>query len=255
MADRGSTQEDEPRRRSLRWRIERSGDADAAGIWFGRPATGRPCGRKATQGLGVRNLCCDSLKNYVGVANRDGDRTTGIESEIAILPGSGACLEPECRVEPDRTDGSHVRAAVLVYRDEPLGASVVRVWRRRRTRVKVLYNCRPVDRWQPVGCAQVDDLHGVVLPQWLRPEHRPSLPDWGAADRHLGDRPRSSEPPPGNRCGPDRIQDSGWHYRDCRSEVSRAGGKHPARHRRLAWLLPKCSRRRRPTRPNGRRPK
>jgi hypothetical protein len=83
-----------------------------------------------------------------------------------------ACLEPERAVQPDRTDGGHVRAAVLVDRDEPLGASVVRLWGRRRSRVEVLDDGRPVDRWQAVCCAQVDDLHGEVLPPSLRPEHR-----------------------------------------------------------------------------------
>ena len=63
-----------PRRRSLRWRVERGGDARPAGVGLGGPAVVRPCLRDSRERARVGHPRGDTLDDDVRVADRHRDR-------------------------------------------------------------------------------------------------------------------------------------------------------------------------------------
>src|SRR5262249_14485621 len=73
--------------------------------------------------------------------------------------GARAGREPEGAVEPQGTDRSHMRAAVLVDGGQPGRAGVRRVRSRRRPSIELLDDCGPIHRWQPIRLTQIGDLH------------------------------------------------------------------------------------------------
>ena len=104
-----------------------------------------------------------TLDYDVRLADRHRDRTPRIARDIAPLPRARARLEPEHAVEPQGTDRGHMRATVLVDGGQPGRAGVQRVRIRRRPCSKLLSNCGPIHRRQPIRLTKIDDLHKVSL--------------------------------------------------------------------------------------------
>jgi hypothetical protein len=123
-----------PRWRSLRRCVERGSNALPAFVRLGRPALVRPRLRDTRQCARLGHSHSVTLEYDVRVADRHRDRTPRIAHDIAPLPRACARLEPERAVEPQGTDRSHMRAAVLVDGGQPGRAGVPRVrsWRRPR---------------------------------------------------------------------------------------------------------------------------
>src|SRR5438067_9960066 len=79
-----------------------------------RPSVVRPRLRNARQRVPFGHPRRVTLDHDVRVADRHRDRTPRIAREVAALARTRARLEPERAVQPQGTDRSHMRAAVLV---------------------------------------------------------------------------------------------------------------------------------------------
>jgi hypothetical protein len=108
-----------PRRRSLRWRVVRRRDAAPLSSGSaGHPLSAQAFAiRASATGLGHSRRI--SLEYDVRTSDRHRDRAPRIARDIAPLPRACARLEPEGAIQPQGTDRSHMRAAVLVDRGQP----------------------------------------------------------------------------------------------------------------------------------------
>ena len=148
-----------PRRRSLRWRVERGGDARPAGVGLGRPAVVGPRLRDPRQRVRLGHPGGVALEDDVSVADRHRDRAARIALDVASLAGAFAGLEPERAIEPEGADRGHMRAAVLVDRGQPRRAGVERVRGRGGPGIELGGDGRPVNGRQAIGLTQILDLH------------------------------------------------------------------------------------------------
>ena len=131
-----------------------------------------------------------TLDDDVRLRGSTGRRATWMRATC----GPSACrarLEPERAVQPEGTDGGHVRASVLVGRREPCRASVVRVSSRRRSRIELLGEgwSSPLVAGRPLP--EVDRFHGVPFRgraapasvAWIRPAVASRVIRWRTSAR------------------------------------------------------------------------